>query len=73
MTAIYDDCEGNNRLWTGESAYCQCTHHIIEHGPKIPTIAELLSGMELRYGCAKCRECKGFKPYSKFGTGVIDV
>jgi len=24
MTAIYDDCEGNSRLWTGESVFCVC-------------------------------------------------
>ena len=51
-------------LWTGESEFCKCTHHVTEHCTNCYRNTRL-------FHCHKCNECTSFIPYrAKPGTYV---
>jgi hypothetical protein len=52
-------------LWTGESEYCLCGHHVTDHTTQIMTMA--FDGRVSRCSNETCK-CHEFKPY-----GSIEV
>jgi hypothetical protein len=64
-----------DKLWTGESVYCRCGHHIIDHYIT-ESMFNVMAGIEKRYGkCMRCermlerfdwdnnQKCDGFSAY----------
>jgi hypothetical protein len=65
-------------LWTGESQYCLCGHHLTEHEtaelskclllpPEQPFV--ICRGGGYHYNCA----CEEFKPYRALEKGARDI
>ena len=54
----------NNLLWTGESVYCICTHHIEVH-ETVYDLSDIILGIA-NYGCKRCR---GFVSYRDNNNG----
>lgn len=51
-------------LWTGEIAFCKCTHHVTEHCTNCHQNRRL-------FHCHKCNECTGFVAHKiRDGTHV---
>lgn len=70
MIQTTDNGNDNNLLWTNESVFCWCSHHVENHKTTHPLLDVFCQSITMTFcdfdkcGC----KCKGFKAY-KMGDG----
>ena len=62
--------DNHNLLWTGESVFCRCGHHVEYHQTKTPLYTLTKLSNDRVYCCnfvkaEKICSCGGFEPYKE--------